>query len=146
MTGPMSRIRSLTSALALAALVATGLACRSNDASDAATSTSLPDRDPKLACDKAQQGGVILDVRTPEEFAGGHVDGAVNIPVDELDAKLEEVESLTGGDKNKPLIVYCRSGARAGRAKKKLLRSGYTQVTNLGGLSDWPADCPRTGG
>lgn len=119
--------------------------CRSSDTTDAgATPTAgLPDRDPALACAKAKAGGVIVDVRTPEEFAGGHVDGAVNIPVDRLPSELDRLAELTDGDKDEPVIVYCRSGARAGRAKTELLRSGYTQVTNLGGLDDWPKDCDR---
>ena len=135
--------RRLTHGLALWLGLA-GSACRSGEppAPDAGQTQGLADRDPKLACDKAQEGGVIVDVRTPEEFSGGHVNGAVNIPVDRIGAKLDEIAQLTGGDKDKPLIVYCRSGARSARAKKELVRAGYTQVTNLGGLSDWPKDCP----
>lgn len=134
-------VRSLTLWLALATA-----ACRSDaPASDAEPTAGLPDRDPELACAKAREGGVIVDVRTPEEFSGGHVEGAVNIPVDRIDAELDQLAKLTDGDKDKPVVVYCRSGARADRAKSALLRSGYTQVTNVGGLNDWPKDCP-TGG
>jgi len=93
----------------------------------------LPDRDPALARKLAAEGAVVLDVRSPEEFAGGHAPNAINIPVGELEGRLAEV----GSDKQKPIVVYCGAGVRAGKAKEKLLSAGYTQVTNLGGLSDW---------
>jgi phage shock protein E len=99
--------------------------------------SGLPDRDSALAHKLVKQGGVLLDVRTPEEYEEGHVEGAVNISHDRLEAQLAEVEKLTAGDKNKPIVVYCRSGGRAGKAKQVLLDHGYTQVTNLGGLKDW---------
>lgn len=84
---------------------------------------------------------MLLDVRTPEEFAEGHVDGAINIPHDQIDAHAAEIDGLQGGDMAKPIVVYCRSGGRAGVAKQSLMQGGRSQVTNLGGLSDWP-DCP----
>jgi phage shock protein E len=97
----------------------------------------LPDRDPALAHKLVSEGGVLLDVRTPDEFAGRHIDGAVNIPVGELSGRLGEIEKLTGGDKQKPIVVYCQTGGRASRAKGVLTSAGYTQVTNLGGVDDW---------
>jgi rhodanese-related sulfurtransferase len=84
------------------------------------------------------KGAALIDVRTPAEFAGGHVRGAENIPVDELEAKLPEVAELTGDKKDGDVVVYCRSGHRAGIAKDILTKAGYTKVHNLGGLSDWP--------
>jgi len=80
---------------------------------------------------------VLLDVRTPPEYAEHHIDGAANIPVDELVARSTEIERLTGSDKAKPIVVYCHSGKRAARAKMLLLEAGYQQVTNLGGIDDW---------
>ena len=107
-----------------------------------AEGTALPDRDPALACRLVrEEGAVLLDVRSPEEFAEGHVEGAINIPHDQIDAKAAEIDALQGGEKSKPIVVYCRSGKRAGVAKQSLLDGGRTQVTNLGGLSDWP-ECP----
>jgi phage shock protein E len=76
-------------------------------------------------------GAVLLDVRTPEEFATGHIDGAINIPVDDLDGRLSEV-----GDKDKPVIVYCRSGSRSARAAKTLARAGYA-ARDLGPMTAW---------
>lgn len=75
-----------------------------------------------------------MDVRTPEEYAARHIDGAINIPVDDLESRIAEVSK---GDTSKPVVVYCHSGNRAGRAKKILVDHGYSQVTNLGGIDDW---------
>ena len=103
----------------------------------AATAAALPDRDPALAHKLVAAGAVLVDVRTPEEFAGRHLDGAVNIPVGDLQSRLGEIDKLTGGDKNKPIVVYCQAGGRAGRAKTMLVEAGHPQVTNLGGIADW---------
>ena len=69
--------------------------------------------------DQARQlvanGAALIDVRTPQEFAEGHLPGAVNIPIDEIQHRFAEI-----GDANRPVVVYCRSGARSGRAKKTL--------------------------
>jgi len=102
---------------------------------------ALPDRDPALAKRLVEEeGAVLLDVRTPEEHAEGHIEGSVNIAHDQIDAQLAEIEKLTGGDKNKAIVVYCRSGGRAGKAKASLQAAGYTRVTNVGGMSDYPTE------
>ena len=106
---------------------------------EGAGATSLPDRDPQLAKKLVADGALLLDVRSQEEWDERHLEGANLIPVNELGGRLAEVAKLTGDDKTKPIVVYCRSGARAGRAKKQLLKAGYTQVTNLGGIDDWPS-------
>ncbi len=99
----------------------------------------LPDRDPALAKRLVDEhGAVLLDVRSPEEFAEGHVDGAVNIPHTDVQSRAAEIEALTGGNKDKPIVVYCRSGRRAETAKQTLGGLGYGRVTNLGGVDDWP--------
>jgi phage shock protein E len=77
-------------------------------------------------------GARLLDVRSPEEFAGGHLPGAVNIPVQELERRLAEV-GPTDGD----LIVYCRSGHRSSRATDLLRQHGFTKVHNLGPMTAW---------
>ncbi len=100
----------------------------------------LPDRDPKLAKKLVDEGAVLLDVRSQEEWDAKHLDGATLIPVGELDGRLGEVDTLTGGDKDKPIVVYCKSGGRAARAKKALEAAGHTQVTNMGGIDDWPSE------
>lgn len=103
----------------------------------APAAAGLPDRDPALAHKLVGEGAVLLDVRTPEEYAEKHLDGAVNVPVDELEARLGEVAKLTGDDDQKPIVVYCQAGGRAARAKQALVKAGHAQVTNLGGIGDW---------
>ena len=75
------------------------------------------------------QKPLIVDVRSPAEFARGHVDGAINIPVGEVSKRLDEF-----GAKDGAVGVYCKSGGRSGRAASELSASGYTNVVNLGGV------------
>ncbi|MBI3396617.1 MAG: rhodanese-like domain-containing protein [Spirochaetia bacterium] len=89
--------------------------------------------DPKVVKQKIQSGALVLDVRTPGEYSGGHYNGAKNIPVDDLAGRLKDV-----GEKQKSIVVYCRSGARSARAKSILEAAGYTDVTNAGGFGDMP--------
>ncbi|MBI2377563.1 MAG: rhodanese-like domain-containing protein [Deltaproteobacteria bacterium] len=77
-------------------------------------------------------GGTLVDVRSPSEFASGHLPGARNIPVDELDKRVDEL-----GAKETPVVVYCRSGARSAQAASILARAGFTSVSNLGAMSRW---------
>lgn len=74
-----------------------------------------------------KQGAVILDVRTKGEYAGGHIRGSVNIPVDQLSNNMQRFS-----DKNKVIITCCASGMRSGSAKSILKSKGYTQVHNGG--------------
>ena len=71
----------------------------------------------------------LVDVRTPGEFQGGSAQGAVNIPLNELGNRLDEL-----GPKDSPIGVFCRSGQRSGRAQDFLTSKGYTGVVNLGGV------------
>ncbi|MEM6292590.1 MAG: rhodanese-like domain-containing protein [Myxococcota bacterium] len=106
-----------------------------------ASAAPLPDRDPALAKRLVEEeGGILLDVRTAEEFAEGHLDGAVNVSHDEIESRLAEIEALTGGDTSTPIVTYCRSGNRAGQARATLEAAGYTRVTNVGGLADYPTE------
>jgi len=75
---------------------------------------------------------IWIDVRSDKEWNSGHLDGAVHIPHTEI---TEKIVSLTD-DKNAPIKLYCRSGGRAGIAKKELEKMGYKNVTNVGGLKD----------
>ncbi len=86
-----------------------------------------------MVADKIKAGALVVDVRTPAEFAGGHFKDALNIPVDAVEARMSEF-----GDKSRPIVVYCRSGARSGRAQQMLKAAGYVDVTNGGGLTDMP--------
>lgn len=80
-----------------------------------------------------QAGAKIVDVRTPEEFNEEAFPNAVNIPVDEVITRMNEF-----GEKNKPVIVYCASGARSAYAARILKNAGYIEVINAGGLYDMP--------
>ena len=82
----------------------------------------------------SQEGYIILDVRTQEEYDEGHIPGAVLIPDTEIKVKVEEV--LT--DKNQLILVYCRSGRRSKLAAEALVELGYTNIKEFGGIIDWP--------
>lgn len=82
-------------------------------------------------------GALILDVRSEAEFDSGHVPGAINIPHDQLGTRLSDLDSAT----DRPVIVYCQSGRRAGMASSVLLEAGYTNVLHLDGdMKAWRAN------
>jgi phage shock protein E len=79
-------------------------------------------------------GVLILDVRSQEEFAKGHVPNAVLIPHDELASRVTEL----GSDSGRPVVVYCESGKRAGMAGETLVEAGFTNVSHLeGDMRGW---------
>lgn len=82
--------------------------------------------------EKIKNGALIVDVRTDYEFEDEHFPNAINIPVNELLKRMNEF----GEDKNRPIILYCASGARSAYAAMILKSHGYTDVTNAGGLDD----------
>jgi phage shock protein E len=106
--------------------------------SEAATGESTPVLARRLVRD---QGGLLLDVRSPEEFESGHVEGAKLVPHDEVGARIDEIASWQDDDRGKPIVVYCRSGNRSKQAKQALEQAGFTQVIDLGGMSSWCEDC-----
>ena len=80
------------------------------------------------AADHLQNGALIIDVRNPGEFAAGHLERAINMP-------LPQIDSMIGArvtDKNQVLLLHCQSGSRSGMARKRLIALGYTQAYNLG--------------
>ena len=81
-------------------------------------------------------GAVILDVRQPDEYATGHIRGAILLPVGEIEAQSATVLP----DKNTKILVYCRSGNRSAVAAAALQTLGYTDVSDFGGIIDWPYD------
>lgn len=81
-----------------------------------------------------EEGYIILDVRTQEEYDQGHITGAIVIPHEEIAEKAEEV--LT--DKDQLILVYCRSGRRSKIAAEALVELGYTNIKEFGGIIDWP--------
>ncbi len=77
---------------------------------------------------------ILLDVRTREEFDGKHIPGALNIPDSEI---LDKAKKMLP-DKDKKLLVYCRSGLRSKEACKVLTEMGYRNVYDFGGILSWP--------
>ena len=82
----------------------------------------------------SEEGYIILDVRTQEEYDQGHIPGAIVISHEEIAEKAEEV--LT--DKDQLILVYCRSGRRSKIAAEALAELGYTNIKEFGGIIDWP--------
>ena len=80
-----------------------------------------------------EKGATVIDVRSSWEYADGHVDGAVNIPLDEITQRVSEIQGMKA-----PYLLYCRSGNRSGMATSILQQSGVDQVFNGGGLADMP--------
>ena len=87
----------------------------------------------------SQEGYIILDVRTQEEYDQGHIPGAIMISHEEIAEKAEEV--LT--DKDQLILVYCRSGRRSKIAAEALVELGYTNIKEFGGISDWPYEVEK---
>ena len=81
-----------------------------------------------------EEGYIILDVRTQEEYDQGHIPGAIVISHEEIEEKAERV--LT--DKDQLILVYCRSGRRSKIAAEALVELGYTNIKEFGGIIDWP--------
>ena len=82
---------------------------------------------------------IILDVRRPDEFAAGHIPNAVNIPNESIGA--DEIDELP--DKDRLILVYCRSGNRSKQASEKLVRLGYTNIVEFGGILDWKGEIEK---
>lgn len=77
------------------------------------------------------KNATVVDVRTPEEFNGEHFAGAINIPLNEIQTRLDEFKSM-----QQPIVLYCRSGNRSGMATSLLKQHGISEVYNGGGLAD----------
>lgn len=100
-------------------------------ACSAGASSSVTRVDGPQAQQLVSKGALLLDVRTPQEYSRGHIENARNIPVDVLEGRLGDL------DKNQPVVVYCQSGKRSARAASMLKAAGFTQVSDLGGMSNW---------
>ena len=104
----------------------------------AAASASPPSISPQALLARQAKGDpslFVLDVRTAEEFAAGHVPGAINVPYDQVASHLAEIP------KDKDVVLYCKSGRRAGLAAEVLRASGYTKLEHLqGDMQAWLQD------
>lgn len=87
---------------------------------------------PEKARSLVAAGARLVDVRSPGEFAGGHLDGALNVPVGDLSKRVAEL-----GDKTKPVVLYCASGMRSASAASTLRRAGFADVHDLGAMARW---------
>ena len=92
--------------------------------------------DEAIAMMEEESNYIILDVRTPEEFADKHIPDAINIPNETIGT--EEIPELP--DKEQLILVYCRSGNRSKQASDKLVNLGYTNIVEFGGINDWPGE------
>ena len=108
-------------------------ACTAEKTSDNAGYMCITPQEAKKIMD-TQEGYVILDTRTEEEYETGHIPGAIIISHEEIKEKAESV--LT--DKDQLFLVYCRSGRRSKLAAQDLADLGYTNVKEFGGIIDWP--------
>lgn len=88
---------------------------------------------------ESESNYIILDVRRPDEFAAGHIPNAVNIPNESIGA--DEIDELP--DKDRLILVYCRSGNRSKQASEKLVRLGYTNIVECGGILDWKGEIEK---
>ena len=92
--------------------------------------------DKAVAMMKEEEGYIILDVRTAAEFDEKHIPGAINIPNEAIGT--DAIPELP--DKDQLILVYCRSGNRSKQASEKLVKLGYTNVVEFGGIIDWPGE------
>jgi len=116
----------------------------SEDGLDVATAITAQYRkiSPQLAKEMMDSTDPVLvvDVRTPSEFAGGHIEGAISLP-NETITTARQPEALP--DKDAVILVYCRSGNRSAQAARKLVSLGYVNVYDFGGILDWPYEIVR---
>jgi phage shock protein E len=99
----------------------------------AAKNTHSPERIASTEAQRlVQRGALLVDVRTQSEFQAHHLPNAVNVPVQELSSRLKELEP-----KDRPIVLYCRSGHRSGIARSQLQAAGFPKVYDLGPMSAW---------
>ena len=88
---------------------------------------------------KNEKNYIILDVRRPDEYAEGHIPGAINVPNEEIGTA--EISQLP--DKSQLILVYCRSGRRSKEAAGKLVKLGYTNIVEFGGIQDYEGEIEK---
>ena len=88
---------------------------------------------------KDEKDYIILDARRPDEYAEGHIPGAINVPNEEIGTT--DIAELP--DKSQLILVYCRSGRRSKEASEKLVKLGYTNIVEFGGILDWKGEIEK---
>ena len=117
----------------LSALMFTGCAEPSNHQTNNYRSITMDEAVTMMA---QETGYIILDVRRPDEFAAGHIPNAINVPNESIGTS--EISELP--DKNQLILVYCRSGRRSKEASEKLVKLGYTNIVEFGGILEWKGE------
>ena len=117
----------------LSALMFTGCSGTSNSQTNTYRSITMDEAVTMMA---QETGYIILDVRRPDEFAAGHIPNAINVPNESIGTS--EIPELP--DKDQLIMVYCRSGRRSKEASEKLVKLGYTNIVEFGGILDWKGE------
>ena len=117
----------------LSALIFTGCAGTSNNQTNTYRQISMDEAVTMMA---QETGYIILDVRRADEFAAGHIPGAINVPNETIGTA--EIPELP--NKDQLIMVYCRSGRRSKEAAEKLVKLGYTNIVEFGGILDWKGE------
>lgn len=117
----------------LSALMFAGCAGTSNNQTNTYRQITMDDAVTMMA---QETGYIILDVRRPDEYAAGHIPNAINVPNESIGT--DEIPELP--DKNQLIMVYCRSGRRSKEAAEKLVKLGYTNIVEFGGILDWKGE------
>ena len=117
----------------LSALMLTGCAGTSNNQTNTYRQITMDEAVDMMA---QESGYIILDVRRPDEFAAGHIPNAINVPNETIGTA--EIPELP--DKDQLIMVYCRSGRRSKEASEKLVKLGYTNIVEFGGILDWKGE------
>lgn len=127
--------------LFLSTLILTGCSSSKNDIIPSATNLPVNNyrqitMNEAVKIIEEESGYIILDVRRPDEFAAGHIPNAINIPNENIGTT--EIPELP--NKEQMILVYCRSGRRSKEASEKLVKLGYSNVVEFGGILDWKGD------
>ena len=136
----MKRIRCFISII-LSTMLLSSCSIPSSSPDSAAVHTTYTE----ISIDKAvrmmqeEKNYIILDVRRPDEYATGHIPGAINIPNETIGTA--EIPELP--DKEQLILVYCRSGRRSKEASEKLVKLGYTNIFEFGGILDWKGEIEK---
>ena len=125
-------MKKLIVILLLAALL-TGCVATGDDKANTYRQITMDDAVSMMA---EESGYIILDVRRPDEFAEKHIPGAVNLPNEKIGT--ESIRELP--EKDRLILVYCRSGNRSKQAAEKLVKLGYSNVVEFGGILDWKGE------
>ena len=117
----------------LSALMFTGCAATNNSQTNTYRQIAMDEAVDMMA---QETGSIILDVRRPDEFAAGHIPNAINVPNESIGTS--DIPELP--DKDQLIMVYCRSGRRSKEASEKLVKLGYTNIVEFGGILDWKGE------